>query len=68
MTEYELKAAGDAFMRALEVGAPGLAEVTRKAIANNATIKLRHQFNVPSSADTGEAIFWCKLDPLPEEK
>ena len=23
---------------------------------------------VARRADTGEAIFWCKLDPLPEEK
>ena len=47
MTEYELDCARQAFERAMEVGAPGLSEVTRKAIAINATIKLRHQFNVP---------------------
>lgn len=48
MTEYELHCARQAFERAIEVGAPGLSEITRKAIAANASIKLRHQFNVPA--------------------
>jgi len=65
MTEYELKAARDAFLRALEVGAPGLAEITRKAIANNATIKLRHQFNVPTNAQSAQFEASIKsLDPI----
>jgi hypothetical protein len=48
MTEYELNCARQAFERALEVGAPGLSEVIRRAILNNATTKLRHQLNVPA--------------------
>lgn len=47
MTEYELECARAAFMRAMEVGAPGIALVTREAIASSAAVKLRHQFNIP---------------------
>jgi hypothetical protein len=49
VTEYELEAARNAFEIALKNGAPGLKEIVRKAIANGAVIRLRHQFNVPTA-------------------
>lgn len=48
MTEYELDAVRTAFEAALRNGAPGLAEVVRKAIANGAIIRLRYSFNIPA--------------------
>ena len=63
MTEYELNAARGAFLRALEVGAPGIGQVAREAIANNAAIKLRHQFNVPApELRPGEKIIEATRD------
>lgn len=47
MTEYELDCVRQAFEHALKVGAPGLSETTRNSLAINATIRLRHQLNVP---------------------
>lgn len=48
MTEYEIQKTQQAILRALEVGAPNLSEIMRQAIADNAILRLRHEFNVPA--------------------
>lgn len=48
MTEHELDAVKKAVEQSLRVGAPGVSDVTRYAIANVVIRRLRHQFNVPA--------------------
>ena len=46
MTDYELEAISKTFAHILKVGAPGFSESMRMALVTQATIRLRHQFNV----------------------
>lgn len=54
MTEYEIGILQGAFNKALFSGAPGISETVRQAIIAAATLRIRHQLNVPAPTITND--------------
>lgn len=58
MTEYELGIVRAAFEKALIGGGPGIAEMLRLTIINNAVRSIRHQLRIEASVATDKTHYY----------